>query len=248
MYGDFGVKLIVLLPSLTGTDLGSPVAVAGVRTEGARHFGRAATDDQNLDLRSVSCIPRDFLAAWGRGDAGPVPCGGCTACCHYPAVVVDEKRDRKHLARLLTERSPNQGEPLRVPVAISVGAGGRLRSALPGARDRSPGRRPRPAGGSSSSRARQAQAGASGCALRAELSRAIMPAACSSSPASAIGRRGGGCCPVSCIRISESAPDKKWLSGVVCLGYCALGLKCRHNRGHNPTVMAGNRPSTIGRP
>jgi Putative zinc- or iron-chelating domain len=57
--------------------------------------------------RSVSCIPRDFLAAWGRGDAGPVPCGACTACCHYPAVVVDEKRDRKRLARLLTERSPD---------------------------------------------------------------------------------------------------------------------------------------------
>jgi len=57
--------------------------------------------------RSVSCTPRDFLAAWGRGDAGPVPCGACTACCHYPAVVVDERRDRKRLARLLTERSPD---------------------------------------------------------------------------------------------------------------------------------------------
>jgi hypothetical protein len=46
-------------------------------------------------------------AAWGRGGAGPVPCGACTACCHYPAVIVDEKRDRKRLARLLTERSPD---------------------------------------------------------------------------------------------------------------------------------------------
>ena len=57
--------------------------------------------------RSVGCTQRDFLAAWGRGDAGPVPCGACTACCHYPGIVVDEKRDRKHLAHLLTERSPD---------------------------------------------------------------------------------------------------------------------------------------------
>ena len=57
--------------------------------------------------RSVGCTQRDFLAAWGRGDAGPVPCGACTACCHYPGIVVDEKRDRKRLAHLLTERSPD---------------------------------------------------------------------------------------------------------------------------------------------
>src|SRR5882757_10425979 len=57
--------------------------------------------------RSVDRTPRDFLAAWGRGDAGPVPCGACTACCHYPGIVVDEKRDRKRLAHLLTERSPD---------------------------------------------------------------------------------------------------------------------------------------------
>jgi hypothetical protein len=25
------------------------------------------------DNRSVDCTPRHFLAAWGRGDAGPVP-------------------------------------------------------------------------------------------------------------------------------------------------------------------------------
>ena len=57
--------------------------------------------------RSVDRTRRDFLAAWGRGDAGPVPCCACMACCHYPGIVVDEKRDRKHLARLLTERSPD---------------------------------------------------------------------------------------------------------------------------------------------
>ena len=59
------------------------------------------------DKRSVDRTPRDFLAAWGRGDAGPVPCGACTACCHYPGIVVDERRDRKRLAHLLTERSPD---------------------------------------------------------------------------------------------------------------------------------------------
>jgi Fe-S-cluster containining protein len=59
------------------------------------------------DKRSVDCTPRDFLAGWGRGDAGPVPCGACTACCYYPGIVVDEKRDGKRLAHLLTERSPD---------------------------------------------------------------------------------------------------------------------------------------------
>jgi hypothetical protein len=61
------------------------------------------------DKRSVDRTPRDFLAAWGRGDAGPVPCGACTACCYYPGIVVDERRDSKRLAHLLTERSP-EGE------------------------------------------------------------------------------------------------------------------------------------------
>jgi hypothetical protein len=32
--------------------------------------------------RSVNCSARDFLAAWWRGDAGPVPCGDCSACCY----------------------------------------------------------------------------------------------------------------------------------------------------------------------
>jgi hypothetical protein len=31
--------------------------------------------------------------------------GACTACGHYPDIVVDEKRDRKRLAHLLTERA-----------------------------------------------------------------------------------------------------------------------------------------------
>jgi len=55
--------------------------------------------------RSVSCTRRDFLAAWWRGDAGPVPCGGCSACCYYDGIPVGEKRDGKRLAHLLTERS-----------------------------------------------------------------------------------------------------------------------------------------------
>jgi Fe-S-cluster containining protein len=54
--------------------------------------------------RSVGYTPQDFLAAWWRGDAGPVPCAGCSACCYYPGIVVDEKRDRKRLA-MLTERN-----------------------------------------------------------------------------------------------------------------------------------------------
>jgi hypothetical protein len=34
------------------------------------------------DKRSVDRTPRDFLAAWGRGDAGLVPCGACDALVH----------------------------------------------------------------------------------------------------------------------------------------------------------------------
>jgi hypothetical protein len=44
------------------------------------------------DKRSVDYTPRDFLAAWEGGDAGPVPCGACRACCHYPGIVVEEAR------------------------------------------------------------------------------------------------------------------------------------------------------------
>jgi hypothetical protein len=55
--------------------------------------------------RTVARTRRDFLAAWWRGEAGPVACGGCTACCHYSGIVVDEKRNRKHLPYLLTERN-----------------------------------------------------------------------------------------------------------------------------------------------
>ena len=59
--------------------------------------------------RAVGCTPRDFLAAWGAEMRGRCPGGACSACCYYPGVVVDEKRDRKRLAHLLTERSP-EGE------------------------------------------------------------------------------------------------------------------------------------------
>ena len=38
-----------------------------------------------------------------------VPCRPCSACCHYPGIVVDEKRDLKRLPHLLTERS-SEGE------------------------------------------------------------------------------------------------------------------------------------------
>jgi len=59
--------------------------------------------------RSVSCTRRDFLAAWWRGDAGPVPCGGCSACCYYDGIPVDEKRDRRRLPYLVTERNADGG-------------------------------------------------------------------------------------------------------------------------------------------
>jgi hypothetical protein len=55
--------------------------------------------------RSVNCSTRDFLAAWWRGDAGPVPCGDCSACCCYAGIPVDKRRDRKRLPCLLTERN-----------------------------------------------------------------------------------------------------------------------------------------------
>jgi len=61
----------------------------------------------NQPKRAVGSNKRDFLAAWGRGEAGPVPCDGCTACCYYPGIVIDEKRDRRNLPHLLTERDPD---------------------------------------------------------------------------------------------------------------------------------------------
>jgi hypothetical protein len=51
--------------------------------------------------RSVNCSVRDFLAAWWRGDAGPIPCAGC---CYYDGIPVDRKRDQRGLSHLLTER------------------------------------------------------------------------------------------------------------------------------------------------
>jgi len=55
--------------------------------------------------RTVGLTPDDFLGAWWRGDAGPVPCAGCSACCHYEGIVVDRKRDKRRLPHLLTERN-----------------------------------------------------------------------------------------------------------------------------------------------
>ena len=72
--------------------------------------------------RSVNCSARDFLEAWGRGKAGPVPCAGCSACCYYAGVPVDKKRDRSRLPRLLTERN-HEGE---LVLRRSDGAGAHL--------------------------------------------------------------------------------------------------------------------------
>ena len=57
--------------------------------------------------RLVGRTKRDFLDAWWRGEAGPVPCGACKACCYYPGIPVDEKRNRRRLPYLLTERNPD---------------------------------------------------------------------------------------------------------------------------------------------
>jgi Putative zinc- or iron-chelating domain len=54
--------------------------------------------------RTVGSTPQDFLADWWRGEAGPVPCAGCSACCYYAGIPVDKKRDRRRLLHLLTER------------------------------------------------------------------------------------------------------------------------------------------------
>ena len=69
--------------------------------------GRSSAEARALDVakRSVNCSARNFLAAWGRGNAGPVPCAGCSACCYYAGVPVDKKRDRSRLPHLLTERN-----------------------------------------------------------------------------------------------------------------------------------------------
>jgi Putative zinc- or iron-chelating domain len=55
--------------------------------------------------RTVNCTAKDFLEAWWRGDAGPVPCRACSACCYYEGIPVDEKRDRQRLPHLMTERN-----------------------------------------------------------------------------------------------------------------------------------------------
>ena len=60
----------------------------------------------NDEKREVNRSAKDFLAAWWCGNSGPVPCGTCTACCHYTDIAVDEGRDRRRLSHLLTKRSP----------------------------------------------------------------------------------------------------------------------------------------------
>jgi Putative zinc- or iron-chelating domain len=55
--------------------------------------------------RSVNRSAQDFVEAWWRGDAGPVPCGDCAACCHYGGIPVDPKRDKRRLPHLLTEHN-----------------------------------------------------------------------------------------------------------------------------------------------
>lgn len=55
--------------------------------------------------RIVNRSAQDFIDAWWRGNAGPVPCGGCSACCHYAGIPVDMKRDKGRLLHLLTERT-----------------------------------------------------------------------------------------------------------------------------------------------
>jgi hypothetical protein len=60
--------------------------------------------------------------SWRPGDAetrGLSRGGACTACGHYPDIVVDEKRDRKRLAHLLTERSPDGGPTDRTHVSLA---------------------------------------------------------------------------------------------------------------------------------
>ena len=68
--------------------------------------------------RSVNRSTRDFLDAWWRGDAGPVPCAGCSACCYYAGIPVDEKRDRKRLPHLLTERNADGELVLQRPQTV----------------------------------------------------------------------------------------------------------------------------------
>ena len=55
--------------------------------------------------RIVNYSAEDFLAVWWRGNAGPVPCGTCSACCHYDGIPVDAKRDKPRLPHLRTERN-----------------------------------------------------------------------------------------------------------------------------------------------
>jgi hypothetical protein len=78
-------------------DCGLALPPGGAVVEEARALDEAK--------RSVNCSARDFLGAWWRGKAGPVPCAGCSACCYYAGVPVNKKRDRSRLPHLPTERN-----------------------------------------------------------------------------------------------------------------------------------------------
>jgi|SRR5271169_6305341 Putative zinc- or iron-chelating domain len=63
--------------------------------------------------RMANYSARDFLAAWWRGNVGPVTCGACAACCYYSGIPVDAKRVRRRLPHLLTERNADGDFVLR---------------------------------------------------------------------------------------------------------------------------------------
>jgi len=95
----------------------------------------------------VNCSARDFLGAWWRGKAGPVPCAGCSACCYYAGVPVDKKRDRSRLPHLLTEgRNGRGGLAASELIVRRLRAGGRrIRTRGPSAKGKATGRHSRQA-------------------------------------------------------------------------------------------------------
>jgi Fe-S-cluster containining protein len=67
----------------------------------------------NRTNRVVNCSAKEFIEAWWRGDAGPVACGRCSACCYYDGIPVDKQRDRQRLPHLLTEQNADGDVVLR---------------------------------------------------------------------------------------------------------------------------------------